>query len=42
MRARALIGYGNTLRGDDGLGPHVADRLAAGLLPPDRRIACQS
>jgi hydrogenase maturation protease len=41
MEARALlIGYGNTLRGDDGLGPHVAERLAADLLPADRRVAC--
>jgi hydrogenase maturation protease len=41
MGDRALIiGYGNTLRGDDGLGPHVAERLAADLLPADRRIAC--
>lgn len=41
MAARALlIGYGNTLRGDDGLGPHVAECLAADLLPAGRRIAC--
>ena len=41
MGTRALlIGYGNTLRGDDGLGPHVAERLAADLIPPDRRVAC--
>ena len=35
-----LIGYGNPLRGDDGLGPYVADHLAADLLPADRRVAC--
>jgi hydrogenase maturation protease len=41
MVARALlIGYGNTLRGDDGLGPHVAACLAADLLAADRRVAC--
>lgn len=36
-----IIGYGNELRGDDGLGPYAAEWLAAGILPPDRRIACR-
>ena len=26
---KLVIGYGNTLRGDDGLGPYVADAIAA-------------
>jgi hydrogenase maturation protease len=28
-----VVGYGNSLRGDDGIGPCVADRLAARGLP---------
>lgn len=27
MAAILLIGYGNTLRGDDALGPHIAERV---------------
>ncbi len=33
-----VIGYGNPLRRDDGLGPHVVDRLAARALPHVRTI----
>ena len=32
-----VIGYGNTLRGDDGLGPRVAEAVAALNLPGDRK-----
>ena len=28
-----VIGYGNTLRGDDGVGPKVAEAVAALALP---------
>lgn len=37
-----IIGYGNTLCGDDGLGPLAAEHLAAGKLPPGCKVmACQ-
>jgi hydrogenase maturation protease len=34
------IGYGNTLRNDDGVGPRVADALAALALPGVRTLNC--
>ncbi|WP_404784454.1 hydrogenase maturation protease [Altericista sp. CCNU0014] len=33
------IGYGNSLRGDDGVGPWVADRVAAWNLPDVRSLS---
>lgn len=40
MNAKTLvIGYGNTLRGDDGAGPHAAERIAT-LYPSVDCIAC--
>jgi hydrogenase maturation protease len=35
-----VIGYGNTLRRDDGVGPRVADAVAALALPGVRTLAC--
>ena len=35
-----VIGYGNTLRRDDGVGPKVADAVAALTLPGVRALAC--
>src|ERR1017187_2234919 len=35
-----VIGYGNTLRGDDGVGPRVADAVAALNLPGVRTLVC--
>jgi hydrogenase maturation protease len=35
-----VIGYGNTLRRDDGVGPRVADAVAALALPGVRALAC--
>ena len=35
-----LIGYGNTLRRDDGVGPKVAEAVAALNLPGVRTLAC--
>ena len=35
-----VIGYGNTLRGDDGVGPRVADAVAALNLSGVRTLAC--
>ena len=35
-----VIGYGNTLRGDDGVGPKVADAVAALGLPGVQVLAC--
>ena len=35
-----VIGYGNTLRSDDGVGPRVADAVAALALPGVRALAC--
>jgi hydrogenase maturation protease len=32
---RLVLGYGNTLRGDDGLGPTLVERLAGAGLPDD-------
>jgi hydrogenase maturation protease len=36
-----VIGYGNTLRGDDGVGPRVADAVEALHLPGVDTLACQ-
>ena len=36
-----IIGYGNTLRGDDGVGPRAAEAVAALNLPGVRTLACQ-
>jgi len=36
-----VIGYGNKLRGDDGVGPRVAEALALMHLPGVRTVACQ-
>ncbi len=37
-----LIGFGNTLRGDDGLGPALVERLAASVSHPTLKvIPCQ-
>lgn len=35
-----IIGYGNTLRNDDGVGPQVADTVAEWDLPGVKAIAC--
>ena len=35
-----VLGYGNTLRGDDGVGPKVADAIAALDLPRIHTLAC--
>ena len=35
-----VIGYGNTLRRDDGVGPSVAEAVAALALPGVRTLAC--
>ena len=35
-----VIGYGNTLRRDDGVGPRVAERIAALGLPGVQAMAC--
>jgi hydrogenase maturation protease len=35
-----IIGYGNTLRGDDGAGPHLAGAVAAGNYPGVRVLVC--
>lgn len=35
-----VVGYGNTLRRDDGVGPRVADSVAALNLPGVRTLAC--
>ena len=35
-----VIGYGNTLRGDDGVGPRVAEAVAQLALPGVRTIVC--
>jgi hydrogenase maturation protease len=35
-----VIGYGNTLRGDDGVGPRVAESIAALGLPEVQALAC--
>jgi hydrogenase maturation protease len=36
-----VIGYGNTLRRDDGVGPRVAEAVAAMNLPGVRTLVCQ-
>ena len=36
-----VIGYGNTLRGDDGVGVRVAETVAALQLPGVRTFTCQ-
>ena len=36
-----VIGYGNTLRGDDGVGPRVAEAVDALHLPGVRTMTCQ-
>lgn len=36
-----VIGYGNTLRGDDGVGPRVAEAVGARRLPGVRTLICQ-
>lgn len=36
-----VIGYGNTLRRDDGVGPRVAEAVEALHLPGVRTLACQ-
>ena len=42
LRTRLLvIGYGNTLRGDDGVGPRVAEAVEALKLPGVRTFTCQ-
>jgi hydrogenase maturation protease len=35
-----VLGYGNTLRSDDGVGPRVADAVAALALPGVRALVC--
>jgi hydrogenase maturation protease len=36
-----VIGYGNTLRGDDGVGPRVAEAVRALRLPGVSTLVCQ-
>ena len=36
-----VIGYGNTLRGDDGVGPRVAEAIEQLNLPGVRTLICQ-
>jgi hydrogenase maturation protease len=36
-----VIGYGNTLRGDDGVGPRVAEAVEALHLPGVHTLVCQ-
>jgi len=36
-----IIGYGNTLRSDDGVGPRVAEAVGALHLPGVRTLLCQ-
>ncbi len=40
-RELLVIGYGNTLRGDDGVGPRVAEAVGALRLPGVRTLICQ-
>ena len=35
-----VIGYGNTLRGDDGVGPRAAEAIATLALPGVRALVC--
>jgi hydrogenase maturation protease len=39
--ALLVIGYGNTLRSDDGVGPRVAEAVGALRLPGVRTLICQ-
>ena len=39
--ALLVIGYGNTLRGDDGVGPRVAEAIEKLNLPGVRTLVCQ-
>lgn len=39
--ALLVIGYGNTLRSDDGVGPRVAEAVAALHLPGVQTLVCQ-
>jgi hydrogenase maturation protease len=39
--ALLVIGYGNTLRGDDGVGPRVAEAVGALRLPGVQVLICQ-
>lgn len=39
--ALLVIGYGNTLRGDDGVGPRVAEAVGALRLPGVSTLTCQ-
>ena len=41
MTGLLVIGYGNTLRGDDGVGPKVAEAVEALQLPGVRTLVCQ-
>ena len=36
-----VIGYGNTLRGDDGVGPRIAETIERLRLPGVRTLVCQ-
>lgn len=40
MNDTLIVGYGNTLRGDDGLGPYVVGRLGTDSLPTGTRCLC--
>jgi len=40
-RGILVIGYGNTLRGDDGVGPRVAEAIEQLNLPGVRTLVCQ-
>ena len=40
MTRLLIIGYGNTLRRDDGVGPRAAEAIAALNLPGMRAVAC--
>jgi hydrogenase maturation protease len=39
--ALLVIGYGNTLRGDDGVGPRVAEKVGSLRLPGVHTLICQ-
>ena len=41
MTDTLVIGFGNTLRQDDGVGPHIAERVAAWNRPGVRALAVQ-
>jgi len=38
MKQFLVVGYGNTLRGDDGLGPYIAERLEQVRMPPGAQV----